>query len=63
MGKFVVVGLLVYVAFALYFINMAFSFIIIPEIVSNLNQWFLAIGGFLLFAGGINYLRAGKNYY
>ena len=63
MGKLVWLMLLVYFLFGLYFINMAFVFVAIPEVVSGLDKWIFAIGGILLLGGGVNYWRAGANSY
>jgi hypothetical protein len=47
----------VYVILALYFINNAFSFIVLPEVFNTLNKWILLLGGIFLVLGGINTLR------
>ena len=61
MGKGAIIGFIVYVVFGLYFINSSFNFISLPEFILNLDRWIVLIGGVLVVAGGINYLRAGKS--
>lgn len=51
---------LLHLVFGLYFINIGFHFVTIPEVVSNFEAWIILIGGFLILLGGINYLRIGK---
>ena len=60
MGKGAIIGFIVYVVFGLYFINSTFNFISLPEFILNIDKWIVLVGGVLIVAGGINYLRAGK---
>ena len=48
---------LLYLFFGVYLINIAFEFVEIPEIVSNLDNFIIGIAGILILVGGINYLR------
>ena len=49
-----------YLVFGLYFINSAFSFIIMPDIILKIDNWITLVGGILILVGGINYFRARK---
>jgi len=54
---------LVYVFFAIYAFNFTFKFLVLPTSVSSLNEWIMGVIGFLLLGGGINYLKAARNFY
>ena len=47
----------IYVILALYFINNAFAFIVLPEFFVTINKWILLLGGIFLVLGGINSMR------
>jgi len=49
---------LLYLVLGIYFLNVAFGFITLPEFVSKIDKWIISIGGIFLIIGGINYLRA-----
>ncbi|MGD9276443.1 MAG: hypothetical protein PVJ67_04680 [Candidatus Pacearchaeota archaeon] len=51
---------LLHLAFGLYFINIGFNYVAVPEVISNFEAWIILIGGVLVLLGGINYLRIGK---
>ena len=57
MGRGSTIMFLLHVIFGLYFINFAFAFITLPEIVSASDKWVFLIGGILIFLGGFNFLR------
>ncbi|MAG78783.1 hypothetical protein CMI40_00195 [Candidatus Pacearchaeota archaeon] len=52
---------IIYLVFGVYFINSSFNFIIIPEVISNYNQWIIFFGGILILFGGLNHFRAIRN--
>jgi hypothetical protein len=54
---------IVYVLFALYFLNYGLNFIGIPESFSTFEQGIIFVGGILLLLGGINHLRVGRYSY
>ena len=54
---------LLYLIFGLYFVNFAFDFIPLPELILDINKWIIFIGGVLILVGGINHLRASKKSY
>jgi len=60
MKKIVFIGVLVYFIFGLYLVNSALSLITLPDFILSLDKLIILIGAFLVFAGGINYLRASK---
>jgi cytochrome c biogenesis protein CcdA len=41
----------------LYFLNLGFNFITIPETFSSMNKWMNVIGGILLIIGGFFAMR------
>lgn len=49
-----------YLIFGLYFINLTFSFVSIPEVITNFEKWIILVGGILILIGGINHFRANK---
>ena len=51
---------LIYILFGLYFINYGIEFYPIPEIISDVNNWIILVGGILILLGGMNYLRTAK---
>ena len=54
---------IVYVIFALYFLNYGLNFISVPENFLTFDKWIVFIGGLLLLFGGINHLRVGRYAY
>jgi len=48
----------VYLLFGIYFINYAFNFVVLPDIMNTLNKWVVFAGGVLILIGGINFLRS-----
>jgi len=54
---------IVYVIFALYLVNMSLNFLVMPEFITNLNNFIILVAGILVFLGGINHLRLRKNIY
>lgn len=50
----------VYLLIALYLVNSAFSFIVLPEAVTNFNQWITLVGAVLISLAGLKYLQAPK---
>ena len=57
MTKAGIIIFLIYLIFGLYFINTAFNFYPLPEIISQFDNWINLVGGVLIILGGINYLR------
>jgi len=51
---------LVYVLFGLYFINYGIEFYPVPDFVSDVNNWIILVGGFLIIFGGVLLLRFSK---
>lgn len=51
------VFLIVYFVVGLYFINLSFEYLPMPEYVLNLSSWINLVGGVLIIYGGINHLR------
>ena len=47
----------IYLIIAIYLVNISLSFIILPEIITNLDNWIILIAGVLVLLGGINHLR------
>ena len=50
------VGFVIYLMVGLYFINSAFNFIPIPEIVLGIQKWIFLLGGALIIFAGIKLL-------
>ena len=59
-GRFIL--FIVYLIFALYFLNFGLGFISMPESFATVDKWIIAIGGILLIAGAINHLRVRRMY-
>jgi predicted membrane channel-forming protein YqfA (hemolysin III family) len=55
-----IVLVLVYLILGLYFINYPFSFVTIPESVSQFDSWIIFAGGIFLVFGAINYFRLSR---
>jgi len=55
--------MLLYILFALYFINYPLGIIKIPESFSSVEPWIIFIGGILLVIGGFSYFRKGRGQY
>jgi len=49
---------IVYLVFALYFINYPIRFVKIPESFLSFEPWIIFIGGLLILLGAFNYYRA-----
>ncbi|MBI2043003.1 hypothetical protein HYT25_01290 [Candidatus Pacearchaeota archaeon] len=47
-----------YLVFGFYFVNYPFNFVEIPEIITNYNSWIVLIGGILILAASINFLKS-----
>ena len=61
MKKWGTIGLLIHLILGLYFINIAFSFVILPAMITELNKWFIFIGGLLIIFAGLTHLvKKGK---
>ncbi len=56
-------GFVIYLVFGLYFINLAVSFIKLPEFFDAIEKWMIFVAGVLLVVGGINYFRATRRFY
>ena len=54
------IGFLVHLVFGLYFLDVGLGFITLPEFVTNLNDWWVIIGGLLIITGGFGYLKKGR---
>ncbi len=54
---------LIYLIFAIYFINYPFALVKIPENISNFNEWIIFAGGILILFGAINYFRVSRKPY
>lgn len=61
-SKGMFIGFFVYLVFGAYLLNFPFEFVQIPEMISKFDSWIFFIGGILLVFGGINFLRASKNF-
>tara|TARA_Y100000034_G_C6867765_1_gene395717 strand:+ start:309 stop:515 length:207 start_codon:yes stop_codon:yes gene_type:complete len=61
MSKIGILGFVIYLIVGVYFLNAPFNIIPIPGFIEGINQWIIFVGGILIIAGGINYLRAGRN--
>ncbi len=48
--------------FGLYFINFAFNFVTLPEVINNINKWIILVGGVLIIIGGVNALRVKEKF-
>lgn len=55
-----IIFFLLYIIFAIYFLNFKFPLLIVPEFVSNINDLIIVLGGFLLLFSGLNYLLPRK---
>ena len=55
-----VIVLIVYLIFAVYFLNHPFQLVEMPEFISSIDNWVIFVGGILLVFGAINYLRIGR---
>jgi len=55
-----ILGILIYVVFAIYLINHPFQFIKIPEFILKYDSWIIFVGGILVLFGAINYFRINK---
>ncbi len=53
-----VIFFVIYLVFALYFLNTPFNFFKIPESFAIVNNWIVFIGGILILFGAFNYYRA-----
>jgi cytochrome c biogenesis protein CcdA len=51
---------LLYVIFAIYFLNFKFPLLTVPEFILKINDWIVVFGGFLLLFSGLNYLLPRK---
>tara|TARA_Y100000034_G_C6810141_1_gene363998 strand:+ start:628 stop:786 length:159 start_codon:yes stop_codon:yes gene_type:complete len=49
-----------YIVFGAYLINSVFEFYPIPDVLSDLDKWAVAIGGVLIIFGGFHFLRPPK---
>ncbi len=49
---------ILYLVFALYFINYPLNFVKIPESFLGFEPWIIFIGGLLILFGAFNYYRA-----
>ena len=54
-----VIWFIVYLIFGLYFLNITFGIIIIPEIIKGFENLIFFVGGFLIILGGVNHIRIG----
>lgn len=52
---------IIYLIVALYIINLGFGFVKIPEAVSQINKWILAVAAVLIIIAGFRWLKS--NYY
>jgi hypothetical protein len=57
MGKKREYTIVIYIIFALYLINKAFSLIEIPEAVLNFERWILVVAAVLLLWGGYRSMK------
>jgi hypothetical protein len=55
-----VIFFLLYMIFAIYFLNFKFPLLVVPEFILNINDWIIAFGGFLFLFSGLNYLLPRK---
>ena len=61
MKKWGTIGFLMHMILGLYFVNFAFSFVILPEFILEINKWIIFVGGVLiLFAGMTHLVKKGK---
>ena len=49
--------LFIYVIFGLYFINLGFNLIKLPEFIANFSKWINFVAGILIILGGINFFK------
>jgi hypothetical protein len=54
---------LIFLAFAVYFLNTPFSFVQLPAFLISANKWIILGGGVLLVFGAISYLRSSSYRY
>ncbi len=55
--------IIVYLIFALYFLNYPFQIIAIPEsFATPANPWIIFFGGLLILLGAINYFKVKRRY-
>lgn len=54
---------IVYLVLALYFLNSAFSFIILPDFFTKIDKWIVFLGAIFLVLGGISHMRMRRNTY
>ncbi len=50
-----------YLVLGIYFINIPFQFVKIPEYISKFDEWVIFAGGILMLFGAINYFRVKRN--
>lgn len=50
----------IYLVFALYFVNSALNFLAMPQIIQDIDRWITLVGGVLILVGGFNLLRASR---
>ena len=61
MKKWGTIGFLVHIILGLYFVNFAFEFITIPELLASIDKWIIFVGGVLIiFAGMTHLVKKGK---
>ena len=48
---------ILYLALGVYFLNVGFGFINMPDAISNIEKWIIVVGGVFLVFGGFNFLR------
>jgi cytochrome c biogenesis protein CcdA len=60
MGNGSIIVFILHVVIGLYLLNITFSFIAIPELITKIDKWVIFIGGILVIIGGINFLRVSK---
>lgn len=61
MGKFGLLGFIVYLILGLYFLNKFFNLISLSMFIS-IEKWIFLVGGILLIVGGIHFLKLKKKY-
>ncbi|MFZ1970573.1 MAG: hypothetical protein WAU65_00080 [Candidatus Nanoarchaeia archaeon] len=59
MGKLGGIGLIIYIIFGLYFLNIFFNLISLP-FSPTVNSYLALIAGFLLIIGGIFFFKANR---
>lgn len=55
-----VVWFIIYLIFALYFVNSGLSLVTMPAAIQSIHNWIVLIGGVLILIGGINHYRASR---